>query len=259
MAVPSHVNLVLEMPRGNLETVYPRALVLSTIRKLIEAKDYRSAFLACRKHRIDLNLLIDHDYEQFISSCQEFVEQIPETDYLNLFISSLKNEDVCKTMYPSLLAAKSNVPDDSKLNTVCDAIRLAIESKAGNQSYNLSIVTTDAKKNPPALEDAMARIANIKISQSPDAAEEALKYLIFLVDVDSLYKVALGMYDFALVLMVAQHSHMVCYVPFHFNYVYADSYSDLQFKLRILVNTCRFWENSKSWRRTTKDFELTIF
>jgi elongator complex protein 1 len=36
LATPSSINLVLQMPRGNLETVYPRALVLSTIRHHIE-------------------------------------------------------------------------------------------------------------------------------------------------------------------------------------------------------------------------------
>lgn len=209
IAVPNHVNLVLEMPRGNLETVYPRALVLSSIRKSIEERNYRSAFLSCRKHRIDLNLLVDHDYEQFINHTTEFVEQIPELDYLNLFISSLKNENVTKTIYPSQNTCKSIVPEE-KLNSICSIMGSVFEKK-NDQSYNLSIVTTDAKKDPPALEDAMNRIANIKVSHSAESAEETLKYLIFLVDVESLYKVALGMYDFHLVLMVAQHSHMVIF------------------------------------------------
>lgn len=37
-------------------------------------------------------------------------------------------------------------------------------------------------------------------------AEEALKYTLFLVDVNQLYNVALGMYDFSLVLLVAEKS-----------------------------------------------------
>lgn len=40
-------------------------------------------------------------------------------------------------------------------------------------------------------------------------AEEALKYALFLVDVDQLYDVALGMYDFQLVLMVAEKTQKV--------------------------------------------------
>ena len=39
--------------------------------------------------------------------------------------------------------------------------------------------------------------------------EDAVKYIIFLSDVDRLYDVALGMYDFQLVLMIAQYSQKV--------------------------------------------------
>lgn len=46
----------------------------------------------------------------------------------------------------------------------------------------------------------------------PDAvsAEEALKYLLLLVDVNDLYDHSLGTYDFDLVLMVAEKSQKVC-------------------------------------------------
>ena len=40
-------------------------------------------------------------------------------------------------------------------------------------------------------------------------AEEALKFSLFLVDVNQLYDIALGMYDFSLVLMVAERSQKV--------------------------------------------------
>ena len=42
------------------------------------------------------------------------------------------------------------------------------------------------------------------------SAEEVLKYLLFLVDVNEMYDIALGTYDFDLVLMVAEKSQKVC-------------------------------------------------
>ena len=42
------------------------------------------------------------------------------------------------------------------------------------------------------------------------SAEEALKYLLLLVDVNELYDHSLGTYDFDLVLMVAERSQKVC-------------------------------------------------
>lgn len=43
--------------------------------------------------------------------------------------------------------------------------------------------------------------------------EEAVKYIIFLVDANKLFDTALGMYDFSLVLMIAQHAQKVCILP----------------------------------------------
>jgi hypothetical protein len=47
----------------------------------------------------------------------------------------------------------------------------------------------------------------------PDVVEDAIKYIIFLSEVDKLYDVALGMYDFQLVLMIAQYSQKVGRLP----------------------------------------------
>ncbi len=47
----------------------------------------------------------------------------------------------------------------------------------------------------------------------PDLVEEAVKYIIFLVDADKLFDTALGMYDFSLVLLIAQHSQKVRSLP----------------------------------------------
>ena len=89
--VPSSMSLVLQMPRGNLETISPRPLVLQVVRKYIDDKSYREAFLICRRHRIDLNILCDHDPEAFREDIGVFVEQIQDTEQLNIFISGLKS------------------------------------------------------------------------------------------------------------------------------------------------------------------------
>lgn len=64
--------------------------------------NYRTAFLTCRRHRIDLNILYDLDYRAFGENIAKFVDQIPEVDYLNLFASGLSNDDMIKTLYPAL-------------------------------------------------------------------------------------------------------------------------------------------------------------
>ena len=53
-------------------------------------------------------------------------------------------------------------------------------------------------------------VANGSNNKACVTSEEALKYLVFLVDVNELYDVALGTYDFELVMMVAEKSQKVC-------------------------------------------------
>lgn len=88
--MPSAYSVVLQMPRGNLETIYPRALVLAAIRRSIEANSYREAFLACRNQRVDMNILHDHDPKRFMSSVQNIVNQIDKVEHIDLLLSQLR-------------------------------------------------------------------------------------------------------------------------------------------------------------------------
>jgi elongator complex protein 1 len=89
-AIPSIYAVILQMPRGNLETIYPRAMVVAGIRRNIEAKDYKGAFIACRNQRVDMNILHDHAPEQFIENVDLFIKQVKKVEYIDLFLSTLK-------------------------------------------------------------------------------------------------------------------------------------------------------------------------
>ncbi|GAA5870104.1 hypothetical protein JCM1840_003583 [Sporobolomyces johnsonii] len=207
---PSSTSLVLQMPRGNLETICPRPLVLRVVRDFLDNRRYRSAFLLSRRHRIDLNLLYDHDPSAFEAHLAEFVDQVKDVDHLNLFLSGLKDEDVTRGMYRPVLAvgAAGGVGKASdvtnKVNTVCDLVRRELE-KRDVFHYANSILTAYVRKRPPAYEDALKVLVDLK-AKDAERAEDAVKYIIFLSDANKLFDLALGMYDFALVLMIAQHS-----------------------------------------------------
>jgi len=88
--MPSSFAVTLQMPRGNLETIYPRALVLAGIRSFIDRKDYRSAYLACRSQMVDMNILHDYAPDQFMDSVPLFIEQIKKVEFIDEFLSRLK-------------------------------------------------------------------------------------------------------------------------------------------------------------------------
>lgn len=88
--VPSTSALVLQMPRGNLETIYPRALILPVIRQYINNDNYKKAFLACRNHRVDMNVIHDHAPEKFLRNVGVFIDQIKKIESIDLFLSQLR-------------------------------------------------------------------------------------------------------------------------------------------------------------------------
>ncbi|KAJ2960629.1 hypothetical protein NQZ79_g4082 [Umbelopsis isabellina] len=198
---------VARMPRGNLETISPRAFVLSNIRNAIDRIDYRSAFLDCRTNRIDLNILYDENPQLFKDNAEVILSQVHEVDHINLFLSNLRNEDVTVTMYPKAGAigplAKPASTED-KVNTICSLVRDVLMQR-DSKRYIQAILSTYVRSTPSDLESALRMLADLK-STDLAHAEEALSYTIFLCDADRLFDVALGMYDFSLVLMVAQQS-----------------------------------------------------
>ncbi|KAI0669554.1 IkappaB kinase complex IKAP component [Trametes maxima] len=186
--VPSTMSLVLQMPRGNLETINPRPLVMEIVRQDIDSGNYGKAFTACRKHRVDLNVFVERDREAFLKGVPSFVEQVSDVDYINLFLTSI---------------GQGSLPVEV-IAQVCDGVRAELE-KRDLKKYVNSILTAHVVKRPPDHEAGLALLLHLKETE-PNLVEDAVKYIIFLVDADKLFDTALGMYDFSLVLMVAQHA-----------------------------------------------------
>ena len=297
--------IITQMPRGNLEVVYPRILSLLSINNSLNRYKYKIAFITARTNRIDFNILVDHNKPQFIQHIHQFVTDIDNVDYLNLFITSLNNDDITQTefqhyksmnqsmdmnitniMDPNKLLQQSIEQDTliaglkannestdhkplhnnnkgidrrtvfnqklkeqaaiqyeqqnhttdndntSKVNTVCQLLRDAMIS-INYDRYILPILTTYVKQEPADYITALQLIQKLRSNehhaqsntklfklnknkpvnhQSSQSAtptttsHDALKYIIFLSDIYSLYTTALSLYDFDLVMLVVQYS-----------------------------------------------------
>ena len=231
--MPTSMSLILQMPRGNLETVFPRAMVLAGIRKLVDEKEYGKAFAFCRTQRVDMNILYDYRPAQFLTNTDLFIRQLNDAAYMDLFISSLRDEDVSQTMYkdtkpvvqhhvgyqlqpqenPTPESTLATAPEGSKVNTVCDAILTSLHAQKNANLQN--IITANVCKDPPALEDGLLIVAGL-MQEDETLAERAVEHICFLVDVNKLYDHALGLYNLELALLVAQQSQRDPreYIPF---------------------------------------------
>ncbi|TVY55794.1 Elongator complex protein, partial [Lachnellula suecica] len=221
-AMPTSLSLVLQMPRGNLETIFPRAMVLAGIRKLVDEKNYRRAFTHCRTQRVDMNILYDHAPESFLANVALFIDQVKKITFIDLFLSSLREEDVTQIMYKEtrvtadletdIHTANGNngvVPQEtglirsSKVNKICDAVLEVLKTRTATNLQN--IVTANVCKSPPALDDGLLVVAQL-MKTDEAMADKAVEHICFLADVNKLYDNALGLYDLDLTLLVAQQS-----------------------------------------------------
>lgn len=211
--MPSIFALVLQMPRGNLETIYPRALVLAGIRDNINKKNYKKAFLACRNQRVDMNILHDHATQQFLSNVGLFIDQVKKVEHIDLFLSQLREEDVSKTMYKETLPGGPDSHDlsvvensevaVSKVNRICNAFLDSLKDHSLTHFQN--VVTAHVCKTPPDLDAGLAQIAGLR-SKNSDLVDAAMEHICFLADVNRLYDNALGLYDLELALLISQQS-----------------------------------------------------
>jgi elongator complex protein 1 len=231
--LPAQPMAILQMPRGNLEGIYPRALVLRFVMLRIHHEQYGEAFAMMRRHKVDLNVLVDFDpwafYETGIAA---LFHQVNDTDHLNLFLSGLQDFDITQSRFPvpSWLRRENKEAKDrssfdfsTKVNQICRKARstmLEMEQSGERPEahFLLPVLSTFAKESPHKLDEALAMIKERAVqnygpkSKKPplfaDTAQNAIRYLAFLAEYELLFETALGMYDFEIARAVARNSQM---------------------------------------------------
>nr|XP_034181462.1 putative elongator complex protein 1 [Osmia lignaria] len=225
ISVPKDSRTILQMPRGNLECIQPRALSLYIIGFYLDNYNYLPAFDLMRKQRINLNLIYDHDPKKFIENANKFVDQVSKPSWLNLLLSELTNEDVTTTIYANYYRRDKSKSDilTNKIEVVCDLLRHIMEGRnKDNRLIQPILISLVKNKNKQGIEGALIKINEIrKLENSVKSEEcitsdEALKYLLYIVDVNVLFDIALGMYDFDLTMFIASKSQKDPkeYIPF---------------------------------------------
>jgi elongator complex protein 1 len=189
-APPGSVNVVLQMPRGNLETVAPRSLALPAVTAALAAGRFAAASTLAARHRVDLNLLVDYAWPSFLSRANEFVESVDDPDVVMELIEVLDSADTTAPggVYAHLRRPdadtsngsstdKSGARDETveKVAGTCSAIRAAVEARscaaaavgsdgaaAGvhllDDRWELVVLSAHARTEPPDLGAALRRV-----------------------------------------------------------------------------------------------------
>lgn len=226
-AIPKDSKVILQMPRGNLECIQPRALSLYIIGFYLDNCNYLSAFDLMRRQRINLNLIYDYNPKKFIENANKFVEQVSKASWLSLFLSELADEDVTTTIYANYYRrhqSESRNLEINKIELICSLLRNIMEEKNNSDHLIQPILISLVKdKKKQGIEAALTKIKEIqKLEEKRTGYEEhimsveALKYLLYIMDVNVLFDIALGMYDFDLTMFIASKSQKDPkeYIPF---------------------------------------------
>lgn len=135
------------------------------ISNLLTSRDsgnHRKAFLACRKHRIDLNFIVDYDLAKFLEDIPSFVEQVDEVDHINLLLTGLGYIHCCHSaaVLTTCRFSRGSQPPET-IARLCDAIRLELERKDLAKYVN-SILTAHLVKTPPDHEAGLALLLRLR-------------------------------------------------------------------------------------------------
>eukprot|EP00850_Spirogloea_muscicola_P001379 SM000005S17176 [mRNA] locus=s5:653029:657762:+ [translate_table: standard] len=166
--------VVLQTQRGSLETVFPRSLVLRGVAAALRADDIGQALAAARRHRLDLNVLVDGlGWRRFVERGAAHLVQQGNLVHVTELVCALRQDDVVAAggIYEGLLPPQPGdkddgdgaLPPEGKVTAVCSAIRRALEAEApASPAREACILTTLAKSDPPELEAALHRIRRLR-------------------------------------------------------------------------------------------------
>ena len=119
-----------------------------------------------------------------------------------------RKEDVTTTMYASIYSDENRSSVTStftnKIDEVCQLLLDAMSDQ--KERYILPIISCYVKSSKSKVDNALLEVKVLRDSGKDSVADSALNFILLLVNVNQLFDVALGLYDFDLVLLVAEKS-----------------------------------------------------
>lgn len=189
-------SIILQLPRGNLETIRPRPLTILSAIELIQEQKYLKAFDLLRKERINLNVLCDLNPLKFIEDLNEFIIQITDSSWISLFITELEEKNYLNTVYASQFQQNKVKELDNKVFTICSSL-MNMLNKLDKDKYAFPLLGCYVKLQRFDLALNLAYLNN-----------DYLKHLLFLVDVDKLYKASLAEYNLEMAMKIISNYNL---------------------------------------------------
>ena len=192
---PGSCTVILQQPRGNLEIIAPKVLVVPSIAKSLKMRHFKTAFRLCAKERVDLNVLIDYDFPSSIEqpNADELVRGLETPEHVMELLEALRvgdafSEDgeymrkICESAYAECPNRKQMLEDIGvqKVRRTCEAIRASISNlymnTDGTSRWSLAMLTSYACGTGSFLDTATENskdndVLSIKAAKRKDLAD----------------------------------------------------------------------------------------
>ncbi|KAK6016060.1 hypothetical protein OSTOST_18461, partial [Ostertagia ostertagi] len=144
--------VIMQMPRGNLETIHPRPFVIRVIKQLLDAGNFVEALKDMKKHRIDMNLIVDYKPDMFIANISKLVATSKDAELICILIAALTNErsmwcDGDVNRVTELLAEEVlNLPDDRRVDMFVVLLSALLKSSPPQVERALRCIKEETNK-----------------------------------------------------------------------------------------------------------------
>jgi elongator complex protein 1 len=219
--VSGQAKVIIQLPRGNLETFEARPLVLMQARQLLDNDQIFDCVVLLRRQKVDINYIVDYDSKRFLDNVSSFVSDslAKNADILSLLVSSLEPNynSLLKYQYrfqqlsqqQQLEQQQVLLTGNDKINVVCGALRVELLKLLREQNMTAAlnpVLCTFAKQRPPLLSDGLGLISDLycggashssssstrSMQLASSKVQSAIKYLLFLADGVEVFNAALG-------------------------------------------------------------------
>ena len=218
--------VILQMPRGNIETIHPRVLIIDELSRLLKDCEYAKAYGLMEKHRINLNIFYDLS-DTFLNNLNAFIEAIVakycEKYIINAklitLLSQLENKNVLNSLYGNWYAkSKKNLSFDTKCRTVTIRFRDVISKNYKIDDFLPTVIVSHVVQNcDKNLVDALEIVWNAKSSSSKLWTQDyLLKLVLNMCDLKKLYECCLRYSRLELATFIVSNSDSdpKLYLPF---------------------------------------------
>ncbi|VDO61893.1 unnamed protein product [Haemonchus placei] len=196
--------VVMQMPRGNLETIHPRPFVIRVIKQLLDDGKFVEALKQMKKHRIDMNFIVDYKPEMFIANISKLVTLAKDVELVCILVATLSNE---RSMW-----CDGEVLNN-KVNRVTELLAEEVLNLPDDRRLDMFVVLLSAllKSSPQQVERALRCIKKETDKMSLEKRDlytrKWIHHVRFFVDEARLFNAALATYDLNLTLQVAEVSN----------------------------------------------------